>query len=324
MPTSLGVDSRAVIGKFKRSYEEFMQNSWVNDIAMMLPSNQEIETLPFLNENPAMREWKGSRHMASLGSKKITITNKPYSNGLEIDVYDWRRDKTGQIAGRVAELAMSAGPDHFYEVIGDMVTNGTSTTAGYGAAYDAAAFFSASHAEGSSGTQSNLLTVADVPALDVTLANPTEQEMALAVLNTIGKFYGLRDTKGNYVNRQAKRFVIASHHRLTGVLNSALFNGIVGAASGNTTTNPLNAMVAAGRWSFVTPVAVPTFGENDLYIFRVDGLSSRPFIITEEFSPELEEDRTRQFSNRVVQYGVSCTRGFAYGDWRHAIKATLS
>lgn len=124
-----GLGSRAIIGKFYAALEAVTGASWVGKIAMMMDSDQESETYKWLGMVPAMREWIGGRQAKGFRENGMTITNKTWESTLEILV-DWiRRDKTGQIAIRIAELATRAS-EHDAKLLSTLIANGTGATSG--------------------------------------------------------------------------------------------------------------------------------------------------------------------------------------------------
>src|SRR3972149_253695 len=182
-----GLGSRAIIGKFFAALEAAAGASWVRRIAMMMNSDQESETYKWLGMVPALREWIGGRQAKGFRENGVTIINKTWESTLEILV-DWiRRDKTGQIAVRIAELAKRA-VEHDAKLLSTIIANGTGSTNGL--CYDGQYFFDDDHSEGDSGTQKNLLTATEVPTLNVTTAAaPTPAEAAKALLGVIADMF---------------------------------------------------------------------------------------------------------------------------------------
>ena len=171
--------SRAIIGRFFAKLEEYMGKSWVDRVSMLFTSDQESETYKWLGMSPAMREWLGGRHAHGFRENGVTITNKTFEATLEVMV-DWlRRDKTGQIDIRIAELAQRA-VGHWAKLLSTFIQNGTGATSSL--CYDGQYFFDSDHSEGDSGTQLNLLAAAQVGALNVgTATTPTAIEAVKAI-----------------------------------------------------------------------------------------------------------------------------------------------
>ena len=195
------LSSRAITGMFFVALQQYMGLSWIPNISMEFDSDQESETYKWLGMVPMMREWIGSRQAKGFRDNGITITNKKFEATLDVLV-DWlRRDKTGQLKIRIAELAGRAG-GHWGKLLSTLITNGTGSTSGL--CYDGQYFFDSDHSEGDSGTQLNLLTNSQVGALDVTTATtPTPVEAAKAILGVIGYMLTYKDDQGEPMNVQA-------------------------------------------------------------------------------------------------------------------------
>lgn len=97
--------SRAIIGEFYNKLEQNIGTSWINDVSMLFQSNQESETYKWLGMAPGMREWVGGRNAKGFRENGITIANKTYEATMEVLLDEIRRDKTGQVMLRIAELA---------------------------------------------------------------------------------------------------------------------------------------------------------------------------------------------------------------------------
>ncbi len=100
-----GLSSRAIIGEFYARLEQNDGAAWMGRISNLFQSNQESETYKWLGMAPAMREWVGGRQAKGFRENGITIANKRYEATLEVLLDEMRRDKTGQVMVRVAELA---------------------------------------------------------------------------------------------------------------------------------------------------------------------------------------------------------------------------
>ena len=106
--SAIGLGSRAIIGEFYKTLEQDLGTSWIPSLSNYFTSDQESETYKWLGMVPAMREWLGGRNAKGFRENGLTIINKTWEATLEVLV-DWiRRDKTGQIAVRIAELAVRA------------------------------------------------------------------------------------------------------------------------------------------------------------------------------------------------------------------------
>ena len=122
---------------------------------MLFNSDQESETYKWLGMVPMMREWIGDKQAKGFRDNGITVINKEFEATLEVLSKWLRRDKTGQLAVRIGELAQRAN-GHCANLLSTLITNGTGSTSVL--CYDGQYFFDSDHSEGDSGTQKNLLT----------------------------------------------------------------------------------------------------------------------------------------------------------------------
>jgi len=188
--------NRSIIGAFNKRLDEVTQASWVSQLAMMLDSNVETETIAFLSDTPAMKE-RGS----NLGAKGVkpytfTIQNKDYAAGLEVKEADIRRDKTGLAIIRARELAARAA--QLPQKVLSTIINGN------GNAYDGVAFYHASsHVTLNGDTVANAIQVAAA-----TGTTPTNAEMETGILSGIESLLGFKDDEGEPRNEFAQAFTV--------------------------------------------------------------------------------------------------------------------
>lgn len=315
-----GLGSRAIIGTFFARLAEYTGASWIDLVSMFFPSDQASETYKWLGMTPAMIEWIGGRKAKGFRENGITIANKKYEATLEVLVEEIRRDKTGQVMIRVAELANRA-VGHWGKLLSTLITNGTGDTSGL--AYDGQYFFDSDHSEGDSGTQLNLLAAAQVAALDVTTAAaPTPVEAAKAVIGVIGYMMGYKDDQGEPMNADAKEFLIMTSPVLWQFMAPAIYNPLV--ASG--ATNPVQSIMAnAGFRISVVPNPRLTY-TTQFITFRTDG-NVKPFIRQSEEGITMKakaEGSEFEFDEDKHQYGIKAVRNVGYGYWQHAAHSTLS
>lgn len=321
---SMGLSSRAIIGNFYQRLDASMGSSWMNGIVWENNStDQQNEEYRFLGQTPKVQKWNGQTKSERLTSKGIIVANERYDWSLNVPIDDLRRDKTSQIIVRAQEGGQQFA--NFYEEqFTNMIVNGTAST--YGNAYDGTTFFSTSHSEGLSGTQKNVLTSSEVDALNVNSASaPTEDEMSKAVLNSMMKFYGLLDDQGQPINGSAKQFTLMVSTNLAGASYAALYNAIVTAASGNTTSNSLYGLRNEG-WGINLAINPRLTTTDVFYLFRTDGIT-KPFIKQNEVPVSMTylgpESEYAKF-NKEVLWSAEWVGGFGYGQWQHALKCTLS
>ncbi|MBW7904573.1 MAG: Mu-like prophage major head subunit gpT family protein [Phycisphaerae bacterium] len=302
-----GLTSRAVIGRFYRRLEEFAQSAWWTRLAMRFASSQESETYRWLGMVPQVREWKGGRQIRPLRSQGVTIVNKVWESTIRIDADEQRRDKSGQIMVRVNEMARRVAT-HPNKLLSELIEGGAS-----GLAYDGAPFFSTSHSEGDSGTQSNSVTYdAGTPTA------PTDAEMYGAIVRGIAQILSQRDDQGEPMNESAREFMVMVPMSFLPQTLVALSSNLIDSSS-----NPL-----AGKEPFgVSWVANPRLTWTDKFaVFRTDG-EARPFIFQEELPVQLQilaEGSELEANENQHQYGVKAIHEAGYGFWQDAALVTLT
>jgi len=310
-----GLGSRAIIGKFFAALEQYTGLSWIDLVSVLFDSDQESETYKWLGQSPVMREWIGGRHAKGFRENGMTIWNKKFEATLNLPV-DWmRRDKTGQIQVRINELAQrSVG--HYGSLISALILAGTS-----GLCYDGKAFFAATHTEGDSGVQKNLLTATEVPALDVTTATaPTAAEAIKAILGVIAYMLGYVDDQKEPMNSESRNFLI-----MTSV---TLWPYMVHAVMGEPSANESNVLKELKRQGFiVSVVANPRLTYTTQFVtFRTDA-PAKPLIRQEEEKLTIgakAEGSEYEFDNDEHQYGIKAIRNVGYGYWQYASHSTFS
>jgi phage major head subunit gpT-like protein len=305
-----------------RSLEEYVAASWISRVSNNPPfdSDQETESYKWLGMPPVMREWIGGRHAHGFRENGITVTNKLFEATLEVPV-DWmRRDKTGQIQIRINELADRAA-GHWGQLLSTLIQNGTGATSGY--CYDGQFFFDNDHSEGESGSQKNLLTNAEVGALDVAAATtPTASEAVKAILGVIGYMLGYKDDKGQPMNANARKFLV-----MTGVqLWPYLCPAVVAPAITSGETNVIRELAKEGFQVDIAANPRLTGFTDKFLVFRTD--APAPALIRQQEQDievdALAENSDEEFKNRRHLYGLTTSRNVAYGYWQNAAHATLS
>ena len=315
---SLG--SRAVIGRFYAALQQYMGSSWISQIAMPFDSDQESETYKWLGMVPQMREWIGDKQASGFRDNGITVINKEFEATLEILTKWLRRDKTGQLKIRIAELAARAG-GHWGELLSTLISNGTGSTSGL--CYDGQYFFDSDHSEGDSGTQLNLLTATQVTALDVTTAaSPTPVEAAKAILGVIAYMLACKDDKGKPMNSQARSFLVMTSPVLWASLAPAIYNRQVNSGE----TNPIQAIIENSQFK-IDVAANPNLTYTTQFVtFRTDA-PAKPFIMQEEVPVQMKAlaaGSEHEFKTGKQLYSVEASRNVAYGYWQYASHSTLS
>lgn len=304
------LSSRAIIGRFYRALEQDQGESWINSLAMPFSSDQESETYRWLGQVPAMREWLGGRLAKPLRNDGVTIENKVWEATLEIPT-DWMaRDKTGQIQVRINELAARA-QSHWADLLTALILAGETA-----ACYDGQYFFDTDHSEGSSGTQSNSISV-DI----ATATAPTVAEMQTGILFATQTLLGFKDDQGQPLNAAARRFVVMIPVPFLGATAGALGASVI--AQTDSSIKALGNLAGFGYDIAINPRLTWT---TKFAVFRSDG-NVKPFIKQEEEGVKIAaiaEGSELEFNERMHRYGVSAKRNVGYGYWQHACLATFT
>jgi len=312
------LSSRAVQGMYFARLEANPGMAWIDGVSNLFGSDQAGETYPFLGQSPVMREWIGGRNAKSFGSNSVTILNKHYEATEQFRIVDLRRDKTGQIVARMNEFTDRA-QTHWASLLSTLIINGDSTVC-----YDGQYFFDTDHSEGSSGTQSNKITV-DISALPAivhgsAVTAPSKEEFQQAILAGIANILGLKDNEGEPMNENASSFLVVVPIGLY-LTASAAVSGLINAAL----ANDMNPSQIAGLRIDVQMNARLTWTDT-FAIFRTDS-PIKAFIRQSESEVELkmkDENSEFAFDNYAIQVGIDAWRGVGYGYWQRATRVTLT
>lgn len=312
------LDSRDIVADFFPRLEAANQSLWINDLALMLPSDREVMELTWLGQVAQMRRWQAGRMEEYLNKYTLSVRNYPYEATLPISIDDLRRDKTGQLRQRIMDLATRTAT-HWNLLGGQWITAGEAGSLGL--AYDGQFFFDTDHNE-SGSSQTNDLTATEVPAADVaTTTTLTTTEAANIATQTIAYMMSLTDDKGEPINQEPTNVTILTtkvgHYN---GMKTALTLPNLGTGSGN--NNPL---LAWGEYK-VTVKFVPqrvTAADKLYFFFGNPEMGSTPLIRTSEVDVETGIIDERQKNRREV-FCVSAVRGFSYGMWQKAALVTLS
>jgi phage major head subunit gpT-like protein len=302
--------SRAIIGAIYNALT-MGDGSYVDRYAMRVSSKQETETYGWFGQVPVMREWIGGRDPKRLRDFTWTITNKDYEATLEVLVKEMRRDATGQLMPRIAELARRVN-SFPAKLMTQKIIDGESV-----ACYDSQYFFDTDHSEGSSGTQDN-----DRTSAAATGTTPTVQEMRDAILSAIEAIIGFVDDQGEPMNEDAKVFEVMTP------MNSSHYWQIAKQALGATTFGGGETNILANLDGYtirLVPNARLTW-TTKFAVFRTDA-QTKPFILQEEVPLNVSavaEGSQLEFTDRKHWYGVDWAGNLDFGFWQHACLHTFT
>ena len=233
---------------------------------------------------------------------------------MEVPV-DWiRRDKTGQIMVRIAEQTERAN-SHWAKLLVELIIAGEASLC-----YDGQYFFDTDHSEGDSGTQDNDL------AFDVTApTTPTAGEMETFILRLIQQIIGFKDDQGEYMNENAKRFLVMVPVPFMSAAAAALGSTIIVDASTSRSNTILTLSSLAGFQVGLAVVPRLTW-TTKIAVFRADG-QLMPFIRQEEEDVSVDaiaEGSEEEFKNDRHLYGIKAIRNVGYGYWQKACLGTFT
>ena len=315
-----GLGSRAIIGKFYAKLEEIGLAAWVNKIGMLFQSDQESETYKFLGQIPALREWIGGRQAKGLSENGITIANKKFEATLEVLVDEIRRDKTGQVMVRINELATRA-VQHWAQLVTALIIAGEGSTLGL--CYDGQFFFDTDHSEGTSGSQSNDLSL-DISGYPVDVARqgsitkPSPETLEFAILDLVSAILGFKDNQGQPMNDGANSFLVMVPVTFMSAAMSTLSDKTFGGGRNNS-------LLSSG-FNFELVVNPRLTWTTELAVFRIDG-NVKPIILQEETAIKMDaiaEGTETEFKEDRHLYGVTARRNVGFGAWQAACLGTLA
>lgn len=311
------LSSRAIMGMYFARLETDPGLGWLNAVSNLFGSDQASETYNFLGQSPAMREWIGGRQAKGFSGQGVTVVNKHYEATIEIAKRDARRDKTPQIMARVQDFADRA-VTHWASLISTLILAGPTTVC-----YDGQYFFDTDHVEGSSGAQSNSISV-DISGLPATLHGvatmPSVEEMQQSILAGITQILTFKDDRGEPMNEGARSFLVK--------VPPSLYMAAVAATSTITTAalqNNLNGNVIA---NFKIDIAMNTrlsAWTDKFAVFRTDS-PIKALIRQSEQEVELKakaEGSEFEFDNDAWQFGIDGWRGAGFGYWQRGCLVTM-
>lgn len=311
------LSEKGILGLFYQAWEGAHNLSWVDLVSMMNDdSNEKTEEYKFLGESPNLEEELDGLKIKELLAHGFEITNKKFSTGLRIPTVDLRRDKSGQILQRLSEMS-GKSVTHWARLLTVLMQNGHLADC-----YDGKKFYAADHEEGESGIHSNILTKTEYPELQVeNPERPTQVEFVDAVLAVIEHIFTFTDDQGEPINEDATSFIVMVPVRMWGKAAS----GVASEHLSTTVTNPLTKLKLEVQ---VVPNARLRTTPNDFHVFRTDGSgSAKPFIRQEEDTVKpsvLGAGSDHEFYHDEWLFKLATMRNVGYGNWKQAIKATLS
>lgn len=266
---------------------------------METTSTSNKEDYGWLGQAPSLTEWIDERKLKSLNEFEYEIENKSYEATISVSRDNLEDDQLGAVSQRIDDLARKARV-HPRKLFFDALTAGTVDLC-----YDEVPFFSASHEEGASGVQSNLVT-----GTGVTLA-----QLAADIDSAEARLLSFLDDTGEPWNEGSVRIGIVCHPNL-----KAKFEKLNSLDMIDNTSNAYKGKIEQITFS---PRLTDT---NDWYLADISN-GMKPFIKQNRRAPTfnaLEDDSDNGFMRKVFHYGIDYRVGFGYGLWQKMVKITNS
>lgn len=311
------ITSRAIRGEFAKRLQIETPPAWFGAITNTFRSDMATEEYAFLDVVGPLREWVGGRQAQGFRDSSFTISNKHFEKTLKIEVKDMRRDKLDLLRAKVGDLVKRA-MTHPATMVSTLIKNGESQLC-----YDGQYFFDTDHSEGSSGSQSNDISV-DISALPVatggTTTSPAVAEFQLAIAQAVQQMMKFVDPAGEPMNEEAGSFLVMVPPSFYNVAMTALATPAQ-VAETQTVLDALKSDYA------IRAVVNPRLSAwtTKFAVFNTDGFI-KPFVFQRETAIRVSakaEGSEYEFDNDAHHYGVDYWGNAAYGLWHKACLVTL-
>jgi len=280
---------------FLKAYDNGEDPADIMPFVMETTSNAADEKYGWLGAVPQLTEWIDRRTLKGLRDFNFTITNRDYEATLQVHKNTLEDDQLGAVLLRVNDLANKART-HVRKLFFDKLLSGTVDLA-----YDGLPFFSASHTEGDSGTQSNL---------NGSGSGTTVAQLKTDFIAARSAMRSYKDDQGEPLNEDEMDLSVVIPPDLEGAFDELLIANEI-----SSTTNTLRGAAKKVVSSRLTDV-------NDWYLISQSG-TVKPFVRQIRQAVEfrqLKEDSDEGFHSKLFQFGVDYRVGFDYGLWQRAFK----
>ena len=271
-------------------------------IAVLIKSTKSTEPYAWLGAVPDMHEWTDERIPEGLLESDYSIKNLNWESSISVDRDVIEDEQYGQVTLRVKGLASKARRfwgkmvykflSQGYLSTGDTgIFNGKAVTC-----YDGNPFFYDSHEEGSSGSQSNIGTVAFTEA---------NFRTALTAMK------GIKDDKGEKLEIQPDLLVVSASNEFLarGILNSTFFP-----------TEVTGTKLSVNVMKNITNLYVSSqIDDNDWFVFDTSEVI-KPVILQVRKNIELSSLLTgpEAFLRKKLFWGVDWRGMVGWGLWQYA------
>jgi phage major head subunit gpT-like protein len=239
----------------------------------------------WMTDVPKMSPWRGKLELGGLTAKSFTLTNALHKAAFEVERLAFQRDQLGMITPKTQQLAQEAAR-YPGELITALVNGGASASVD-SPVFDGAAFFSNSRAYGDSGTIDNILVSAGtgVANFRLDLASARAQMMSFG------------DSKGRKLNIAPN--VIHTHPNNGMVVYEGLLTGPGANDPGVAPAAPSGQPIWSARG--YTVIEDANLSDTGAYYFYHISPGLAPFIMQEEFRPEVETIATAQSELAILE-----------------------
>ena len=260
-----------------------------NQFFMEVSSTGQKENYNWIGDIPAMQVWRDSRPHERLRVTGYEIENVDYATGIEVHANDLDDDRLNLIQPRINGL-VDAYYLHKFTQFKSLLENGAST-----ACYDGQNFFSASHSEGSSGSQSNYMTSS------ATLTDTNVRTAYAAMCE--------------YKNDQGNLMGITPTHLFTSPAQRGTALSIIKAQTVSTGGDNITNLDMGLQLIIIPGLATTVWwGLVDL------SKSVKPFIFQNRralsFTSMTDPETPDFYNTRRCKFGVDYRGGYGYGMWQ--------
>lgn len=297
--------------EFFAELERSLTGHWIGDLAVATGSDQALQQHGWIWGEP-MREWVAGRFAGAAREDGIGILNRTFEGTIELALDEIRRDKTGQITVRVADLA-SRSVELWAKMIAELVSAGETDTC-----YDLQPFFDPAHVRQQTGSEANPQSNRFTSPATIPTA-PTGDEILAAVWVGIQAILTVVDYDREIMNEGATRFTVFMPAGYAGAAGKAFNCPALIRREGRIVD--VQASLGGGVIVRLVPMPSTWLSFTDrIAVFRADGDTAKAFIRQEEHMTVSESpaDGTTAFNQGKRLYGVSSSRGVGFGLWEQA------
>lgn len=262
----------------------------------------------WLNGSATVTEKTGDNAFSTPAVNGQIVRHRNWNCGVRIPLNDWLANKADIVMGLVDESVEKALA-HPGLRIQELVVAAESANA-----YDGQYYFDVDHAEGSSGTQDNDITLAKAGTL------PTVAECKAAILKACTQVMTFKDAQGDYVNMGANNFSVLAPAGIFTTVAEACLSPLIGGGDSN---------ILAGRQVFtVVPQVLPAWSGSKLAVFRNRQPGRGSAFIQQVFMEQepivLGPGSEYAKEKDEVLIKVRATYQLAYGRWQESCLCTFT